>query len=91
LPFPLQVQLSLDNEQFLSLLRKLDDCMAYVAANPQYADAGAYSSKFRQLQARALSAVRSKVQQVFKHAVQQVGQQQLLRPEQASLTDVPAW
>ncbi len=43
-------QLSLDSEQFLALLRKLDDCMAYVASNPQYADAGQYSAKFRQLQ-----------------------------------------
>ncbi|KAG2494830.1 hypothetical protein HYH03_007071 [Edaphochlamys debaryana] len=65
-------QLSLDADQFLTLLRKLDDCMAYVANNPQYADAGQYSAKFRQLQGRALGAVRSKVQQVLRAAVQQV-------------------
>mmetsp|Transcript_26484 Transcript_26484/g.67336 ORF Transcript_26484/g.67336 Transcript_26484/m.67336 type:complete len:817 (-) Transcript_26484:272-2722(-) len=67
-----KAQLSLDNDQFLQLLKKLDDCMAYVATNPQYADAGTYTTKFRQLQARALGAVRSKVQQVMKHAVVQV-------------------
>ncbi|GFR40890.1 hypothetical protein Agub_g1542 [Astrephomene gubernaculifera] len=65
-------QVSLDSEQFLALLRRLDDCMAYVAANPQYADAAQYSAKFRQLQGRALTAVRSKVQQVLRSAVQQV-------------------
>jgi len=55
------------------LLRKLDECIAFVASHPQYADAGAYTTRFRQLQGRALGAVRNKVQQVFKHAVQQVG------------------
>ncbi|GIL89428.1 hypothetical protein Vretimale_18913 [Volvox reticuliferus] len=65
-------QLSLDADQFMALLRKLDDCMAYVASNPQYADAQQYSAKFRQLQGRALTAVRGKVQQVLRAAVQQV-------------------
>ncbi|KAG2444178.1 hypothetical protein HYH02_009116 [Chlamydomonas schloesseri] len=62
----------LDGDQFLALLRKLDDCMAYVANNPQYADAAQYSAKFKQLQGRALGAVRTKVQQVLRAAVQQV-------------------
>ncbi|GLC45161.1 hypothetical protein PLESTB_000428800 [Pleodorina starrii] len=65
-------QLSLDADQFLALLRRLDECIAYVADNPQYADAGQYSAKFRQLQGRALTAVRGKVQQVLRAAVQQV-------------------
>jgi hypothetical protein len=30
-----RAQLSLDNDQFLQLLKKLDDCIAYVASNPQ--------------------------------------------------------
>ncbi|EFJ48495.1 component of oligomeric golgi complex 3 [Volvox carteri f. nagariensis] len=65
-------QMSLDADQFMALLRKLDDCMAYVANNPQYADAQQYSAKFRQLQGRALTAVRGKVQQVLRAAVQHV-------------------
>jgi len=67
-----QLSMTLDNEQFLALLKKLDDCKAYVATNPQYADSTTYTTKFRQLQARALGAVRNKVQQVLKHAIQQV-------------------
>eukprot|EP00967_Tisochrysis_lutea_P150120 scaffold289839_cov23-Tisochrysis_lutea.AAC.1 len=42
-----------------------------VHLSAQYADAGAYTTKFRQLQGRALGAVRNKVQQVFRHATQQ--------------------
>ncbi len=42
------------------------------APGAQYADAGAYTLKFRQLQGKALGAVRNKVQQVLKAAVQQV-------------------
>lgn len=63
---------SVDSADFLPLLRRLDDCISYVAANPQYADAASYAVKFRQLQARALAAVRSKVQQVLRGATQQV-------------------
>ena len=44
----------------------------YVTANLQYADAAAYAGRFRQLQARALATVRSKVQQVLRYAAEQV-------------------
>lgn len=44
-----------------------------MTANPQYADSGAYAGRFRQLQARALATVRSKVQQVLRYAAEQVG------------------
>jgi hypothetical protein len=59
---------SVDSADFLPLLRRLDDCIAFVAAHPQYADAAAYALKFRQLQARALTAVRTKVQAVLRAA-----------------------
>lgn len=38
----------------------------------QYADSSTYMAKFRQLQARAMGAVRSKVQAVLKSAASQV-------------------
>lgn len=38
----------------------------------RYADAGAYAGKFRALQQRALSAVRSRVSAVLRHASEQV-------------------
>ncbi|KAI3426341.1 hypothetical protein D9Q98_008714 [Chlorella vulgaris] len=63
---------SVDSADFLPLLKRLDDCIAYVAANPQYADAASYGVKFRQLQARALTAVRTKVQIVLRGAAAQV-------------------
>lgn len=59
---------SVDSANFLPLLRRLDNCISYVAANPQYADAATYAVKFRQLQARALTAVRTKVLQVLRAA-----------------------
>lgn len=75
LPLLLQFQaatLSLDAGDLLPLLQKLDDCIGYVSANPQYADASAYAARFRQLQARALAAVRAKVQQALRTASMQV-------------------
>ena len=43
-----------------------------LAAACRYADAGAYAGKFRALQQRALSAVRSRVSSVLRHASEQV-------------------
>lgn len=40
-------QASLDNEHFLPLLRRVDDCLAYVASHPQYAESTTYATKFR--------------------------------------------
>ncbi|XP_062085437.1 structural maintenance of chromosomes flexible hinge domain-containing protein GMI1-like [Humulus lupulus] len=37
------------NENFLPLLKRLDDCIAYVEKNPQYAESDVYLLKFRQL------------------------------------------
>jgi hypothetical protein len=56
----------------LPLLTKLDDCIAYVAANPQYADAVTYANKFRQLQARALGLVKGRMQLVLRNSIQEV-------------------
>ncbi|PSC70334.1 conserved oligomeric Golgi complex subunit 3 [Micractinium conductrix] len=66
---------SVDSADFLPLLRRLDDCIAYVAANPQFADAASYAVKFRQLQARALTAVRTKVQGVLRGAAAAVARE----------------
>ncbi|KAK9825230.1 hypothetical protein WJX74_002000 [Apatococcus lobatus] len=64
--------LAVDSTEFMPLLKRLDDCITFVTANPQYADSGAYAGRFRQLQARALATVRSKVQQVLRYAAEQV-------------------
>ncbi|MCO5557959.1 hypothetical protein L7F22_011533 [Adiantum nelumboides] len=60
------------NGHFLPLLKRLDECISYVSNNPQYADSGVYAVKFRQLQSRALSMVRTHVLGVLKTAAQQV-------------------
>lgn len=52
----------------------------HISSNPQYADSAAYAGKFRQLQARAMAAVRSKVQQVLRHAMEQVSLLVLVDP-----------
>jgi ABC-type transporter Mla subunit MlaD len=65
-------QFSTDSEQFLTMLRKLDDSIAYVSSNPQYAESATFLSRFRQLQIRGLGMVKAKVQDVLKHATAQV-------------------
>jgi hypothetical protein len=56
-------------EKLPPLLRGCDECLEFCAQHPQYADAAAYALKFRQLQARALSALRAAVGVVLRRAV----------------------
>ncbi|KAL6222121.1 hypothetical protein ACLB2K_005513 [Fragaria x ananassa] len=60
------------NENFLPLLKRLDDCITYVESNPQYAESSVYLLKFRQLQSRALGMIRSHVLAILKSASSQV-------------------
>ncbi|KAG2579160.1 hypothetical protein PVAP13_6NG239803 [Panicum virgatum] len=64
--------INIRNEQFLPLLKRLDDCISYVENNPQYAESAVYLVKFRQLQSRALGMIRSHVLSVLKGASSQV-------------------
>ncbi|KAJ3686770.1 hypothetical protein LUZ61_015934 [Rhynchospora tenuis] len=64
--------MNIGNEQFLPLLKRLDDCISYVESNPQYAESSVYLVKFRQLQSRALGMIRSHVLSVLKGASSQV-------------------
>ncbi|XP_038990079.1 conserved oligomeric Golgi complex subunit 3 [Phoenix dactylifera] len=64
--------MNIGSEQFLPLLKRLDDCISYVESNPQYAESGVYLVKFRQLQSRALGMIRSHVLSVLKGASSQV-------------------
>lgn len=54
-----QLSTSLDNEQFLSLLKKLDDCKSYVATNPQVSTAGGHSGWGGAWQLQAQQVTRS--------------------------------
>ncbi|WOH11318.1 hypothetical protein DCAR_0830799 [Daucus carota subsp. sativus] len=60
------------NENFLPLLKRLDECISYVESNPQYAESGVYLVKFRQLQSRALSMIRTHISSVLKNTTSQV-------------------
>ncbi|XP_010687595.2 conserved oligomeric Golgi complex subunit 3 [Beta vulgaris subsp. vulgaris] len=64
--------MNVGNQDFLPLLKRLDDCISYVESNPQYAESSVYLVKFRQLQSRALNTIRSHVQSVLKNASSQV-------------------
>ncbi|KAF1887450.1 hypothetical protein Lal_00040504 [Lupinus albus] len=64
--------MNVGNENFLPLLKRLDECISYVESNPQYAESGVYLVKFRQLQSRALGMMRSYVLAVLKGASSQV-------------------
>lgn len=60
------------HENFLPLLKKLDDSISYVESNPQYAECNVYLVKFRQLQSRALGMIRSHVLSVLRNTSSQV-------------------
>ena len=58
-----------DNTNVMPLLTRLDECLAYMASNPQYVDTMTYTLRLQQLQGRALGLIKSKVQQVLQRAV----------------------
>ncbi|GFZ03131.1 sec34-like family protein [Actinidia rufa] len=60
------------NENFLPLLKRLDECIVYVESNPEYAESSVYFVKFRQFQSRALGMIRSHVLSVLKNTSSQV-------------------
>ncbi|KAK9099631.1 hypothetical protein Syun_026676 [Stephania yunnanensis] len=64
--------MNVNDERFLPLLKRLDECISYVESNPQYNESSVYLVKFRQLQSRALGMIRSHVISVLKNASSQV-------------------
>ncbi|XP_023539647.1 conserved oligomeric Golgi complex subunit 3 [Cucurbita pepo subsp. pepo] len=64
--------MSVGNENFLPMLKRLDDCILFAESNPQYAESNVYLLKFRQLQSRALGMIRFHVVSVLKSASSQV-------------------
>ncbi|KAG9158811.1 hypothetical protein Leryth_013698 [Lithospermum erythrorhizon] len=64
--------MNVGSENFLPMLKRLDECISYVESNPQYAECSVYLVKFRQLQSRALGMIRSYVFTVLKAASSQV-------------------
>ncbi|EPS73936.1 hypothetical protein M569_00814, partial [Genlisea aurea] len=60
------------HDNFLPLLKRLDDCISYSENNLQYAESSVYLLKFQQLQSRALGTIRSFVLSVLKNASSQV-------------------
>ncbi|KAG8373876.1 hypothetical protein BUALT_Bualt11G0070900 [Buddleja alternifolia] len=64
--------MNVGHENFLPLLKRLDDCISYVESNPQYAECNVYLVKFRQLQSRALGMIRSHVLSVLRNSSSQV-------------------
>ncbi|KAG7966220.1 hypothetical protein I3843_08G039400 [Carya illinoinensis] len=64
--------MNVGNENFVPLLKQLDDCISYVESNPEYLESSVYLLKFRQLQSRALGMMRSLVLSILKSASSQI-------------------
>ncbi|KAK4391914.1 Conserved oligomeric Golgi complex subunit [Sesamum angolense] len=64
--------MNVTHENFLPLLKRVDDCISYVESNPQYAECNVYLVKFRQLQSRALGMIRTHVLSVLKNTSSQL-------------------
>lgn len=51
--------LSVNSEGFIPMLSKLDDCIEYVSAHPNFKDHPVYLAKFRQCLSKAMQLIRS--------------------------------
>jgi len=61
-------------EHLPALLQECDACVAFCSSHPQYAEAQAYGIRFRQLQSRALTALRGAASALLRRAVAQATQ-----------------
>ncbi|XP_045457050.1 conserved oligomeric Golgi complex subunit 3 [Melitaea cinxia] len=64
--------MSVNSEQFFSVLGKIDECLDYMRANNTFKEAHTYTVKYRHLQSRAISLIRSYVTHILNHATEQV-------------------
>ncbi|CAH0694995.1 unnamed protein product [Spodoptera exigua] len=64
--------MSVNSETFFNVLAKIDECLEYMRANSNYKESHTYLVKYRHLQNRAISLIRSYVTHVLNHATEQM-------------------
>ncbi|XP_063617041.1 conserved oligomeric Golgi complex subunit 3 [Cydia splendana] len=64
--------MSVNSEAFFNLLAKIDECLEYMRTNNTFKESHTYLVKYRHLQSRAISLIRSYVTHVLDHATEQV-------------------
>ncbi|XP_049873257.1 conserved oligomeric Golgi complex subunit 3 [Pectinophora gossypiella] len=74
--------MSVNSDAFFTVLAKIDNCLEYMRNNGNYKESHTYLVKYRHLQNRAISLIRSYVTHVLNHATEQV-----LAPKEEDPTD----
>ncbi|XP_013188759.2 conserved oligomeric Golgi complex subunit 3 [Amyelois transitella] len=64
--------MSVNSDAFFIVLAKIDECLDYMRVNSTFKESHTYLVKYRHLQSRAISLVRSYVTHVLNHATEQV-------------------
>ncbi|CAG4986238.1 unnamed protein product [Parnassius apollo] len=64
--------MSVNSEAFFNVLAKIDECLDYMRNHNNFKEAHAYLVKYRHLQNRGISLIRSYIIQVLNHATEQV-------------------
>ncbi|XP_026731351.1 conserved oligomeric Golgi complex subunit 3 isoform X2 [Trichoplusia ni] len=64
--------MSVNSETFFNVLAKIDECLEYMRNNNNFKESHTYLVKYRHLQNRAISLVRSYVTHVLNHATEQM-------------------
>ncbi|XP_037866759.1 conserved oligomeric Golgi complex subunit 3 [Bombyx mori] len=64
--------MSVNSDAFFNVLAKIDECLDYMRENSNYKESHTYLVKYRHLQNRAISVIRSYVNHVLDHATEQV-------------------
>ncbi|XP_068626505.1 conserved oligomeric Golgi complex subunit 3 [Battus philenor] len=71
--------MSVNSEAFFNVLAKIDECLDYMKAHSNFKEAHTYFVKYRHLQSRGISLIRSYIIQVLNQATEQI-----LTPEEGS-------
>lgn len=67
------------SDQFIPLLTRIDDCIAFLREHDKYQDSPTYLLRFQQLQNKALALVRAHITNTLKTATQNVMTQTQVR------------
>lgn len=60
------------SEQFIPQLTRIDECLEFLQKHTRYKDAHTYTTRFQQLQSKALGLVRAHITNTLKTATQNV-------------------
>uniref|UniRef100_W5K2Q5 Conserved oligomeric Golgi complex subunit 3 n=1 Tax=Astyanax mexicanus TaxID=7994 RepID=W5K2Q5_ASTMX len=83
--------LSVNSEGFVPMLSKLDDCIEYVSAHPNFKDHPVYLAKFRQCLSKAMQLIRTHAVSTLQNLTSQLTKRTLIEQVEQRSEKIPEY